>query len=98
MEAESEPQHRTRVNPRKAGLTWVSVPGTATPDIQPWQDGIEGGGGGTSFVLTQGGLRRSDSGRAEEGNDDHPMPAEKSDLPIVARKPAKVGGAKGEME
>jgi hypothetical protein len=59
MEAEDEPQHRTRVNPRKAGLTWVSVPGTATPDIQPWQDGIEGGGGGTSFVLTQGGLRRS---------------------------------------
>jgi hypothetical protein len=59
MEAEGEPQHRTRVNPRKAGLTWVSVPGTATPDIQPWQDGIEDGGGGTSFVLTQGGLCRS---------------------------------------
>jgi hypothetical protein len=59
MEAEDAPQHRTRVNPRKAGLTWVSVPGTATPDIQPWQDGIEGGGGGTSFVLTQGGLCRS---------------------------------------
>ena len=56
MEAEGEPQHRTRVNPRKAGLTWVSVPGTATPNIQPWQDGIEDGGGGTSFVLTQGGL------------------------------------------
>ena len=59
MEAEDAPQHRTRVNPRKAGLTWVSVPGTATPDIQSWQDGIEGGSGGTSFVLTQGGLCRS---------------------------------------
>jgi len=59
MEAEDAPQHRTRVNPRKAGLTWVSVPGTATPDIQSRQDGIEGGSGGTSFVLTQGGLCRS---------------------------------------
>jgi hypothetical protein len=98
MEAEGKPQHRTRVNPRKAGLTWVSVPGTATPNIQSRQDGIEGGGGGTSFVLTQGDLRRSDSGRTGEGNDDRPMPVEKSDLLIVARKPAKVGGAKGEME
>jgi hypothetical protein len=59
MEAEGEPQHRTKVNPRKAGLTWVSVPGIATPDIQSWQDGIEDGGGGTSFVLTQGSLCRS---------------------------------------
>jgi hypothetical protein len=29
-------------------------------------------------------------------DDDRPTPTEKSDLPIVARKPAKAGGAKGE--
>jgi hypothetical protein len=98
MEAEGEPQHRTRVNPRKAGLTWESVLGNATPNIQSRQDGIEGGSGGTSFVLTQGDLRRSGNGRTEEGNDDGPMPAEKSDLLVVAMKPVKVGGAKGEME
>ncbi len=56
MEALDEPQHRTRVKPRKAGLAWVSVPGNAMPDIQSWQDGIEDGGGGKSFVLTQGDL------------------------------------------
>jgi hypothetical protein len=30
-------------------------------------------------------------------NDDRPMRAEKSDLLIVARKPAKAGGAKEKM-
>jgi len=56
MEAGDEPQHRTKVKPRKADLTWVSVPGNATPEIQSWQDGMEDGGGGRSFVLTQGDL------------------------------------------
>ena len=98
MEAEDEPQHRTQVKPRKAGLTWVSVLGNATPDIQPWQDGIGDGGGGTLFVLTPGDLFGSAQavGR-KEVNDDRPMPGEKSDLLIVARKPVKAGGAKGEM-
>jgi hypothetical protein len=43
MEAEGKPQHRTRVPPRNAGLAWVSVPDTATPNIQSRQDSIEGG-------------------------------------------------------
>ena len=38
------------------------------------------------------------SGRPEEGNNDQPMPRQKSDLFIVARKPVKAGGAKGEMD
>ena len=98
MEAENEPQHRTQVKPRKAGLTWVSVPGTATPDIQPWQDGIEDGGGGTLFALIQGDLCGSATAVGQkEVNDDRPMRAEKSDLLIVARKPAKAGGAKEKM-
>ena len=38
------------------------------------------------------------SGRPEGGNDDQPMPMQKSDLFVVAWKPVKAGGAKGEMD
>lgn len=38
------------------------------------------------------------SGRPEGGNDDRTMPTGKSDLSILATKPAKVGRAKGEMD
>jgi len=38
------------------------------------------------------------SGRPEEGNNDQPMPRQKSDLFVVARKPVKAGRAKGEMD
>jgi hypothetical protein len=38
------------------------------------------------------------SGRPEGGNDDQPKPMQKSDLFVVALKPVKAGGAKGEME
>ena len=38
------------------------------------------------------------SGRPEGGNDDRPMPMQKSALLVVAPKPVKAGGAKGEME
>lgn len=63
------------------------------------QTGIEGRGGGTSNVLTQGGLHGSAmSGRREGGNDDLPMTMKKSDSFIVAMMPVKVGGAKGGMD
>ena len=98
MEAGDEPQHRTKVKPRKAGLAWVSVPSITTPDIQTRQDGNEDGGGGTLLSLTQGDLRGSAQavGR-KEVDDDQPKPAEKSDLLIVARKAVKAAGAKGKM-
>jgi hypothetical protein len=38
------------------------------------------------------------NGRPEEGNDDGTTPIQKSDLFVVARKPVKAGGAKGERE
>jgi hypothetical protein len=41
--------------------------------------------------------RQHDSGRPEGGDDDQPMPAQKSDLFIGAMKPVKAGRAKGEM-
>lgn len=39
-----------------------------------------------------------ESGRLEGGDDDRPTPPQKSDLFIGAMKPAKAGGAKGEMD
>ena len=98
MEALDEPQHRTKVKPRKAVLVWVSVPTNVTPNIQPRQDGIEDGSGGTSLTLTQGDLRGSAKavGR-KEASDNWPKPAEKSDSLIVAMKAVKAVGAKGGM-
>ena len=43
-------------------------------------------------------LDASSSGRLEGGNDDRPMPMQKSDLLVVASKLVKAGGAKGEMD
>ena len=43
-------------------------------------------------------FRVHESGSVEGGNDNDAMPEKKSDLLIVAMKPVKVGGAKGEME
>lgn len=94
MEARNEPQHRTRVNPCAGRLVWVSVPLNATPGIQSRQDGIGGGGGGKSCVLTLGDLLGSAlSGR--HVRDGEPTSGEKSDRPIVAVKPGNSGGAKG---
>jgi hypothetical protein len=97
MEARDVPQHRTKVKPRKAGLTWVSVPPNATPDIQPRQDGTEDGGGGKLLVLTRGDLHGS--ARCGRGpGDGLSMSVEKSDHLIRAMKPGNAGGAKGVMD
>lgn len=99
MEALDEPQHRTKVKLRKAFGVWVSVPANATPDIQTRPRGIGDGRGGTLCVLTQGDLYESTwCGRRGGGNDDPPMPVEKSDHPVVVLKPGNAGGAKGVTE
>jgi hypothetical protein len=96
MEARDETQHRTKVKPCKAGLTWESVPSNVTPDIQSRQDGNEDGSGGTLLVLTRGDLHGSAwSGRRL--GDGLPRSVEKSDSPIRAGKPGNAGGAKGGM-
>ncbi len=88
-----------RMNPRKAGLMEASVLGNATPDIQPlsgryggreWQD--------IDHSYSKRSLWVRDSGRAEGNNNDCPKPLEKSDLLVVAMKPVKASGAKGEMD
>ena len=38
------------------------------------------------------------SGSFEGGNDDGTMPSQKSDFPVLAMRPVKVGRAKGEMD
>ena len=96
MEARDEPQHRTQVKPRKAGLTWESVPRNATPDFQSRQGGIEDGGGGTLLVLTRGDLHGSARCGRRLG-DGLPMFVEKSDHSIRAVKSGNAGGAKGVM-
>ncbi len=98
-EAGGKLQHRMRMNPRKAGLMEASVLGNATPDIQPlsgryggreWQD--------IDHSYSKRSLWVRDSGRAEGNNNDCPKPLEKSDLLVVAMKPVKASGAKGEMD
>src|ERR1700675_1130513 len=74
---------------------WASVPSNMTPGIRRWPGSREGGGGGKLLNLTPGDLLRSGDGRPREGNDEWPMPGEKSDRPIVARKRSNSRGAKG---
>ncbi len=97
MEARGEPQHRTQVNPRKAGLSGQACSSTRRPISNPRQDGSGGGGGGKLFILTPRDLLWSGDGRAREGNDSGSMPEEKSDRLVVATKPVKAGRAKGAM-
>jgi hypothetical protein len=98
-EAGGKLQHRTQVNPREAGLVEASVPGNATPDIQPWP-GRYGGRGwqdiGHSYSKRSLWVR--DNGRAEGIENDRPTPKEKSDLLIVAMKLVKASGAKEERD
>ena len=72
--------------------------GNATPDIQPWQEGIEDGGGGKLFILTLRDLLGPTLVVGlNGGNDVRPKLQEKSDHLILAWKPGNAGGAKGVM-
>jgi|SRR4030095_7300305 hypothetical protein len=98
-EARDELQHLTQVNLRKADLIQASVPVNATPNIQPrseWYWGRRRQDIDHSYFKRSLQIRLG--GRVGEGNDDGPMSVEKSDLLILAMKPAKVGRAKGEMD
>ena len=92
-------QHRAQVKLCAGRADRVSVPRNATPKIQPRSERYWGRErqyiqcpypGRSAWVRA--------SGRLEGGNDDQPMPMQKSDLFVVAMKPVKAGGAKGEMD
>ena len=96
VEAVGEAQHRTKVNPRKAGHPWVSRLHSATPDIRSREASSGGGGGAKTCApyplrspwIRTGGRTRGNSGTTFR---------EKSDHLVVARKPGNAGGAKGVM-
>jgi hypothetical protein len=93
MEARSEAQHRTKVNPCAGWSTWASVPRNATPNIQSWSIRTGGGGGAKFLHLTLGDL--SESGDGRRCRKAAPMLGEKSDRLIVALKSGNADGAKG---
>lgn len=98
MEARGTTQPRTRVKPRKAGLTWASEPHFVTPDIQAWQTGSGDGSGVKRSVLTLGellGPARTDTPPFPRRG---PGTGQESDHLVVARKPGNAGGAKGVMD
>jgi len=96
MEARDEPQHRAKAKLRKADVVWVSARPGVTPSFQTRRRGSGDGCGGTHCALTRGELRWSGiAGRRGGGNDDPPMPKEKSDHLVVVMKPGNAGGAKG---
>ena len=97
MEARGEPQHRTKVNPRKAGLPGQACLPTRRPISNRGRSVVGAAAAGSHSYLTPRDLPWSGNGRGREGNDAGSMPGEKSDRLVVAMKPAKADGAKGAM-
>ena len=90
MEARGESQHRTQVNPRKAGLPGQACRLTQRPISNRGRTVVGAAAARSYSYLTPRDLH--------EGNDADSMPGEKSDRLVVARKPVKAGGAKGAMD
>jgi hypothetical protein len=97
MEARGEPQHRTQVNPsagwprqgecaRQHDARFPIVAGTVVG---------AGAVGHCSFLPQEISTGPPRGGRGLGGNDEHPMPVEKSDHLVVVMKPGNAGGAKG---
>jgi hypothetical protein len=97
MEARGEPQHRTQVKPRKAGLSGRACLPTQRPISNRDRTVLGTEAAGSCSFLPQEISPGPHDGRAQEGNDAGSKPGEKSDHPILARKPVKAGRAKGVM-
>lgn len=111
MEANCELQHRTKVNSRKGGQTWVSTRGSVTPYFQSRSGGSESGGGRKSWAPYPVRAPRARKtvgwvvmpGRrlgiflciGHAGSRQPANPEVQSDRLVVAWKPINVGGAKG---
>jgi hypothetical protein len=97
MEARGIPQHRTQVKPRKAGLCGRTCGSTRRPISNRHRTVVGTAAAGSCSSLLQEISPGPHGGNAPEGNDAGVTPGEKSDHPIVARKLAKAGRAKGVM-
>ena len=97
MEARGEPQHRTKVNPRKAGLSGQACTLTQRPVSNRGRTVVGAAAAGSHSSLPQEISCGPQDGRAREGNDADSMPEEKSDRLVVAMKSVKADGAKGAM-
>ena len=95
MEAVDAPRHRAQAKLRKAFGVWASLLAKATPDIQSRPRRSGDGCCGTLRVLTQRELHGSHVVGGADERTPRRCPLEQSDHLVVARKPAKVGGAKG---
>jgi hypothetical protein len=97
MEVRGKPQHRTQVKLRKAGLSGQACPATQRPIFDRGRTVLETAAAGSCSSLPQEISPGPLDGSVQEGNDAGATPGEKSDHPIVARKPVKTGRAKGVM-
>ena len=91
MEARGLPQHRTQVKPRKAGLSGQACFATRRPISNRGRTVLRTEAAGSCSSLPQEISPGPLSGRAQGGNDTGSMLGEKSDHPVVAKKPAKAG-------
>lgn len=97
MEARGKPQHRTQMKLRKAGLPGQARQSAQRPISNRGRTVLGTEAAGSCSSLPQEISPGPPSGRVQGGNDADSMPGEKSDHPVVARKPAKAGRAKGVM-
>src|SRR3990172_5521115 len=97
MEARGQPQHRTQGKTRKAGLSGQACRSTRRPISNRDRTVLGTEAAGSCSSLPQEISPGPPCGRAQGGNDAGSMPGEKSDHPIIVRKPVKAGRAKGVM-
>jgi hypothetical protein len=88
------------VNSSTGRSSWVSVPLNATPEIQSEAGAVKGAAaaGHSMFLPWEVCMGPFQTVGWKKVSDDRPTPMQKSDLSIVALKPVKAGGAKGEMD
>ena len=97
MEARGEPQHRTQVNPRKAGLPGQACVPTRRPVSNRGRTVLGAAAAGSHSSLPQEISSGPVTVEPKKTFDADSMPREKSDRLVVAMKTVKAVGAKGAM-
>ena len=97
MEARGEPQHRTQVNTRKAGLPGQACASTQRPVSNRGRTVLGAAAAGSHSSLPQEISVGPETVEPKKAFDKGSKPREKSDRLVVAIKPMKAGGSKGTM-